>query len=555
MSSTAATEKQKRASRVIATSLRQPSVGLERLLQSSLTADRDDSRSAFESITMKVWSEESTPAEANNGPKTHTTLLSQSDRVAFSPSPNIEPSGSRDESVHEELNNSQESIHGMGARPLGSELVARVRRLEKKERSIRRLNLMNAASASMSSKSLGGQSFAIATSSSADESTSLLREKADDNGEDNDGHDEEKNETVSEFLYDMIFGKLVSVFLVFMPFAFLAYHLEWGPLWVFWLNFLVMIPIASILGDFTEEVAAHTNQTLGGLINATFGNAVEVVVAIQALMANEIRVVQASMIGSIFSNLLLVLGCCFFFGGLKHKEQSFNSTAASANMSLLALSSVALVLPTPFAEYYDIHDDHVLTVSRIAAVFLIFMYVQLLVFQLKTHAELFEDEDDSEVARVSMKVALTGLLVTTLTITVISQYLVSSIDGFCEGSGVSRTFVGLIILPIVGNAVEHITAVTVAMKDKMDLAMGVAVGSCTQISLFVVPLTVLVGWGLDKDMTLNFPHFELVLFVLSIFTVSICIANPRSNWLEGSLLITTYLMIAVGFWFEKVVDF
>ena len=295
----------------------------------------------------------------------------------------------------------------------------------------------------------------------------------------------DQEESIQSVLTDIFFGKFVSVMLIFGPFAYLAHIQQWDAQWIFWLNFLVMIPLASILGDFTEEVAMHTNQTIGGLVNATFGNAVEVVVAIQALLANEIRVVQASMIGSIFSNLLLVLGCCFFFGGLKYKEQSFNSTAATANMALLALSSIALVLPTPFADYYDVQDEHVLVISRVAAIFLLSMYIQLLIFQLKTHAHLFEDhptivegeenaEDNKieEKARIPMSVALFGLLLTTLSITIFSNFLVGSIDEFCAGSGVSKTFVGLIILPIVGNAVEHITAVTVAMKDKMDLAMG-----------------------------------------------------------------------------------
>lgn len=246
------------------------------------------------------------------------------------------------------------------------------------------------------------------------------------------------------------------------------------------------------MGDFTEEAALHTNETMGGLLNATFGNAVEVVVAIQALLANEIRVVQASMIGSIFSNLLLVLGCCFLFGGIYHPEQYFNATAATANMGLLALSSIALVLPTPFAEYYQVQDEHVLIISRFAALFLLFMYLQLLVFQLYTHRTLFEKEEDEEnengeqhcktndadeeeedeVPTIPFNVAMIGLSITTLTVTFFSDFLVESIDDFCQVSGISRTFVGLIILPLVGNAVEHITAVTVAMKNKMDLSMG-----------------------------------------------------------------------------------
>ena len=218
----------------------------------------------------------------------------------------------------------------------------------------------------------------------------------------------------------------------------------------------------------------------------------------------------------------------------------------------------ALVLPTPFAAYYDLHDEHVLIVSRWAAVFLMFMYVQLLVFQLKTHAHLFAGEvggEEVELVNMSFWAALGGLLGVTLLVTIFSEMLVSSIDGFTEASGVSRTFVGLIILPIVGNAVEHVTAITVSIKNKMDLAMGVAVGSCTQISLFVVPLTVLVGWACDRDMNLNFPHFEVILYILSVFTVSVILSNPSCNWLEGSLLMTTYVLIAVGFWFESVKDF
>ena len=395
--------------------------------------------------------------------------------------------------------------------------------------------------------------------------------------------------SILDYLKECVFGKgIVSVCLLAVPFALWSVHAQWNATYIFWLNFLVMVPLAAILGDFTEEVALHTNQTIGGLINATFGNAVEVVVALQALLAKEIRVVQSSMLGSIFSNLLLVLGGSFFFGGLKYKEQTFNTTAATASMALLALSGIALVLPTPFASYYELHDQDVLLVSRISAVFLLFMYIQLLIFQLKTHADLFEDSSDGsndesstnepqenttttarsdvdaleetsahdlELASIPFWAACVGLLIATLLVTVFSEYLVDSIDGFVENSGISRTFVGIILLPIVGNAVEHVTAITVARKDKMDLAMGIAVGSSTQISLLVVPLTVLVGWATDIDMNLNFPHFEIVLFVLSVFTVSIILSTPKCNWLEGSLLMTTYLLVAVGFWFERVAEY
>jgi len=362
-------------------------------------------------------------------------------------------------------------------------------------------------------------------------------------------------ESRREWLIDAIFKQKVSFLLIVIPFAALSHYMHWSPTVVFVLNFLGMIPLATILGEFTEELAIHTNPVTGGLINATFGNAVEVVVAVQALLANQIRVVQASMLGSIFSNLLLVLGSCFLFGGFYHTEQQFNSTSATSNLSLLALSSAALILPTPFAEYYDIGNEEVLLVSRIASIFLFIMYALLLIFQLKTHTFLFGEVEAQEETAVPFSLALGGLLFTTALITLLSEWLVQSIDGFVEESGLSKTFVGLILIPIVGNAVEHLTAVTMATRNKMDLALAIAIGSCTQIALFVVPLIVLIGWAVDIDMTINFPPFEIILFILSIFIVSIAMGNTKSNWLLGALLIITYIMIAIGFWFENVVNY
>lgn len=276
----------------------------------------------------------------------------------------------------------------------------------------------------------------------------------------------------SSFL-DVWFGKFVSIFLLATPLALWVTARGWSGAWIFWTNFFVLLPLASILGDFTEEAALHTNDIIGGLLNATFGNCVEVIVGLQALLRDEIRVVQASMIGSIFSNLLLVVGSCFLFGGIFHREQRFNVTSANAMMGLLALSSLALVLPTPYAKYYEIQDEDVLMISRAAAIGLLVMYVQLLFFQLHTHRHVFdgtegadgdageEEDEDDQVPSIPMWMALFGLGSVTLLIAWFSDALVGSIDHFCEETGVSKTFVGLIILPIVGNAVEHITAVNV----------------------------------------------------------------------------------------------
>lgn len=364
----------------------------------------------------------------------------------------------------------------------------------------------------------------------------------------------DEKRSVKEVLFNIVFGNPLNLLLVFAPLGVFANYAHWSPASVFILNSLALVPLSALLGDFTEEVAVHTNQTVGGLINATFGNAFEVVVSIQALLADEYRIVQASVLGSVLSNLLLVLGCSLFFGGLKHKEQTFNSVVTTANMGLLGLCCAALVLPTPFAKYYEADEETALLISRIAAVALIFIYCQLLLFQLVTHSDLFDDEDDEE-PEMPFKVSITVLFILTLIITELSDYMVGSIDGFCTSSGLSRTFVGIIILPIVGNAVEHFTAVSVAMGGKMDLAMGICIGSSIQISILVAPLAVVVGWYVDRPMTLNFPHFEVILFILSVMVVSMCLSNGRTNWLEGSIMATLYFMIAVGFYFEKLLPY
>lgn len=357
---------------------------------------------------------------------------------------------------------------------------------------------------------------------------------------------------------EMWTGKPISLLLFFAPFGYASHVLGWGPQYVFWLNFLTMVPLASILGDFTEEAALHAGDVVGALLNASFGNAVEIVVTINLLMANEIRVVQSTLIGSIYSNMLLVLGMCFFFGGMfPVRDQKFNTRSAMAMMSLLALSSIALVLPTPFADYWEVEDATVLAVSRVSAIFLLVCYLQLLYFQFFHSEEEDEDGDDEEEETpiIPMNLALFGLASTTILVSIFSDYLVESLEGFCAESGFSPTFVGLIILPVVGNAVEHMTAVSVAMKNKMDLAIGVAFGSSTQMALLVAPLAVLLGWYKDRPMTLNFPQYEIALYILSMFIISMCIGTGKSNWLLGSVLMFTYVMLAIGFWFEKVEDY
>lgn len=262
-------------------------------------------------------------------------------------------------------------------------------------------------------------------------------------------------------------------------------------------------------------------------------------VSIVALKQNQIRIVQSSMLGSILSNILLVLGCCFFFGGLRYHVQEFNETVASTMSSLMAVASASLVIPATL--YAVMKSDtvtdgkdsnaNILVLSHGTAIILLVLYVMYLYFQLKSHKKLFDDEEeqhgdgegDSEEEEeqiLSPWAAGVALVVVTVMVAVCAEFLVDSIDSIVETMHISKTFIGLIILPIVGNAAEHVTAVVVSMKNKMNLAIGVAIGSSMQIALLVTPSLVILGWIMGRDMTLNFETFETVVFFLSVLVVN-----------------------------------
>ncbi|MCJ1472206.1 hypothetical protein MMC13_000853 [Lambiella insularis] len=352
----------------------------------------------------------------------------------------------------------------------------------------------------------------------------------------------------------------VNVLLVFVPLGIIAGALGWSPTAVFLLNFFAIVPLASLLSFATEELSVKLGQTLGGLLNATFGNAVELIVSIVALKEGQIRIVQSSMLGSILSNLLLVLGCCFLAGGTQFHEQTFNTTVASTMSSLMAVASASLIIP---ATLYAVmasngNDDklgNILILSHGTAVILLILYVMYLFFQLKSHADFFDEEnqgedgaDPEEAQILSPWAAGIALVVVTILVAVCAEYLVDSIDSIVQTTHISKTFIGLILLPIVGNAAEHVTAVVVSMKDKMDLAIGVAIGSSLQIALLVTPFLVILGWIIGQDMTLHFETFETVVFFLSVLVVNYLIQDGKSNYLEGAMLVGTYIIIALAFY-------
>jgi Ca2+:H+ antiporter len=253
------------------------------------------------------------------------------------------------------------------------------------------------------------------------------------------------------------------------------------------------------------------------------------------------------MLGSILSNILLVLGCCFIAGGIKYKEQTFNTTVASTMSSLMSVSAASLIIPaTLYASLQKNSEEstehNILILSHGTAIILLFIYVMYLVFQLKTHSHFFEAEDTGEHAEPELLTPWTAsvlLVVITIAVAACAEYLVDSIDSIVETAHISKTFIGLILIPIVGNAAEHVTAVVVAYKDKMDLAIGVAIGSSLQIALFVTPFLVVLGWIMDRSMTLHFETFETVAFFLAALVVTLLIQDGKSNYLEGVLCIVS----------------
>ena len=351
------------------------------------------------------------------------------------------------------------------------------------------------------------------------------------------------------------------ILLVFIPVSIAAHFLEWGESIVFITAALGIVPLAAYMGTATEEIAVVTGPNIGGLLNATFGNATELILAFIALKAGLVGVVKATITGSIVSNLLLVMGFSMLLGGIKFKEQKFQSTVARLNASTMNLAVIALLLPTA-VQYTStgIAEKTLQNLSVAVAAILILVYGLTLLFSMKTHAYLCEvgDADLEEGGEGEQEVNLPFwifiLLLVTIAVAVESELLVDSLEVATSELGLSRLFTGVILLPIIGNAAEHATAVTVAMKDKMDLSVSVAVGSSMQIALFVAPVLVIAGWVIGQPMDLNFNPFELVAVAVAVLIANSISSDGESNWLEGSLLIATYAVVALAFFFHPVVE-
>ena len=358
---------------------------------------------------------------------------------------------------------------------------------------------------------------------------------------------------------------IFAVLLIFLPISIAGHYLEWGETQVFITAALAIIPLAAFMGLATEEIAVVVGPNLGGLLNATFGNATELIIALVALKGGLIDVVKATLTGSIIGNLLLVMGFAMLLGGLRYKEQVFQSSAAGMNASVMNLAVISILLPTA-VEYTStgIGEDSIQKLSVAVAVVLIIVYGLSLLFSMKTHAYLYdvgmaEQEEDPEASEHSptkpkLWLWVAVLLVVTLGVAIASELLVDSLEVATENLGLSSLFTGVILLPIIGNAAEHATAVTVAMKNKMDLSVSVVMGSSLQIAFFVAPVLVIAGWFMGQPMDLDFNPFELVAVVVAVLIVNSISNDGRSNWLEGTLLLATYTIIGLAFFFHPVLE-
>ncbi|KAH8926967.1 calcium/proton exchanger [Atractiella rhizophila] len=457
----------------------------------------------------------------------------------------------------------------------------------------------------------------------------------------------------------------LNLLLVFIPVSWALHFSHQDATVVFCTSFVAIIPLATLLSFATEEIAMRMGHAIGGLVNATLGNSVEFLVAILALVKGELRVVQSAMIGSILSNSLLVLGMCFFAGGIRFYEQNYGVRVQQLNISLLGLSfpppcsilsalSSGLTGSAAEAEDDSLERD-ILKISRGTAVILLFVYVSYLVFQFWTHDYLFSPEETTEIVKeqppsgpqppahnrvfhfhtpsvstvrsrsssqgtapeasgtegdkgeaesaegdlgtsraqenkdkedgmelereeehdaamlekqktdaseedeweqplLSFQSALVLILIVTVLAGFTAEWLVDSIDGLTESGNVSKEFTAIILLPLVGNTAEHLTAVTVSVKNKLDLSLSVAIGSSIQIALLVLPLLVVLGWIIGQPLSFHFDVYESCVLLISILVVNFAIADGRTNWLEGLILMVCYILIALSFWFYPSIE-
>ena len=356
----------------------------------------------------------------------------------------------------------------------------------------------------------------------------------------------------------------LNLLLIAVPITVYFNYIEHDSSLAFFSSLVAIMPLAFLMGRATEEIALRTSESLGGLLNATFGNAAEMIIALLLIYSAYqeadpdvqmfyVHLVQASLIGSILGNLLLVMGLAFVWGGLHFDEQKFSETQVSSNGSLLLLSMIVLIIPTVFHSTVggEAGEEPVKHLSHIAAIILLLIYGMFLFFQFRSHVHLFAtDGSHHEEPEMTQRDAVTLLVVSTILVSWMAEILVHSVEYAADDMGLPHLFIGVILLPLFGNAAEHFTAVSVAAKDKMDLSFAISMGSSTQIAVFVAPMMVIFVWALGVPLTFEFGMIETVSAFLAVLIVNSIASDGRSNWLEGSMLLASYAVLGAAFLFH-----
>ena len=343
--------------------------------------------------------------------------------------------------------------------------------------------------------------------------------------------------------------KVLKYFLIFIPISIAAELLHFSPTLIFVFAALAIVPLAGLMGSATEEISFYSGPKIGGFLNATFGNATELIISIFALKAGLFDVVKASIAGSVIGNILLVLGASMLFGGLKQKSQNFNKKVVEVSSSMLLFAIVGLCIPAIFT--HTIASDLLSTkyekLSIAVAAIMFVIYILSLVFSFYTHKDIYSvDHAEESTAKWSLKKSIFVLIMATIFIALESEFLVGAVEPMTKTLGLSELFVGIILIPIIGNASEHSTAVAMALKNKMDVSIEIAISSSLQIILFVTPILIFLSLFFSP-MSIIFNEFELVALVVSVLIANSVSNDGESNWLEGIQLLAVYLIIAVAF--------
>jgi Ca2+:H+ antiporter len=351
------------------------------------------------------------------------------------------------------------------------------------------------------------------------------------------------------------FASPLNVLLVAAPISWALAATSPGSPWIFLTAAIALIPLAGLIGLGTEQLARRSGPAWGGFLNATFGNAAELIIALVALSNGHVALVKASITGSIIGNLLLVLGLSFFVGGLGRRSQTFHRTTATNTAAMLFLGVVALVMPAVFdlALYGNLQarPPAIDRLSFWSAIVLMLAYAGSLVYAFTAHRDLFrsEPEEARDAHPLSTGAAVAVLAAGTLLTTAQAELLVGAMEPALVRFGFTELFVGVIVVALIGNAAEHYSAVTAARRDEMTLAVEIAVGSSAQIALLVAPALVLYSFAIGRPMSLLFDAFEITAIALSVLATSIVVVDGKSNWVEGLQLLSVYLILALAFYF------